>query len=207
LEWNSIGLSERGMESLSTALISNKSITKVDLRNNRIGSNSAVYLNDIIRHNATIEILDLRWNEIGNEGAKQLISALQSNNTVKQLELAGNNINEDTLLLMMDCLNRNKGLIGPKTDRTEKDVIKQMFSPLKTAPNFYPRAEQDDELENIRKFDIKARFDKELIEHERSERKLDEIEHQLNQEREKSSGIREELLKAVENEKEVFLII
>lgn len=208
LEWNSIGLSERGMEALSNALITNKSIRKVDLRNNRIGSNAAVYLNDIIRHNASIELFDLRWNEIGTDGARQIINALQSNKSILQLELAGNNVSEDTLILLSDSIRRKKKVEIIQTERSDQEIFKQMFTPSKTAPNFSKNIviEDNSSVDKVRLLDIKTRYDAELIERERTERKLGEAAQQLNQEREKNTEMREELLKAVDTEKAVPII-
>ncbi len=53
-----------------------------------------------------------------------------------------------------------------------------------------------------RELEIKARYDAQLIAHERTERKLEDAEKQLEQEREKNSQLRAELMKGIEIEKE-----
>ena len=97
LEWNSLGQSAQGLEMLCGALGENKSITNVDLRNNKIGGNAYMYLSNLIRMNNTLQVLDLRWNELGTEGAKGLIAALEKNRSLTQLELSGNKITEEVL--------------------------------------------------------------------------------------------------------------
>jgi hypothetical protein len=204
LEWNTVGLSDRGMEALSNAIIANKTLETVDLRNNRIGSTSSVYICDIIRQ-SSLQTLDLRWNELGSQGSKGIVSAIQTNGRIKQIDLAGNKINEDFLALVEEALSKNRLATETKSSKMEKEIIKTMFSPSKTAPTFYYPEEnaEVDTTDRVRMLDIKTRYDAELIERERTERKLGEAETQLNQERQKNSEIREELLKAVEAEKAV----
>ena len=97
LEWNSIGTLSTGMEMLCGALAQNKSVTSLDLRNNRIPLSAVTPLATLIRSNNTIEKLDLRWNEIATDGAKILVPALERNRTLVELELSGNKIAEEVL--------------------------------------------------------------------------------------------------------------
>jgi hypothetical protein len=48
---------------------------------------------------------------------------------------------------------------------------------------------------------IKARYDAQIIAHERTERKLEDVEKSLDKERDKSAQLRQELLKGLEIEK------
>ena len=82
------------------ALGENKSITNVDLRNNRVPGSASVYLSNLIRMNSSIQVLDLRWNELGTEGAKALIPGLEKNRTLIQLDLSGNKISEEVLTVI-----------------------------------------------------------------------------------------------------------
>ena len=50
--------------------------------------------------------------------------------------------------------------------------------------------------------DMKARYDAQIIAHERTEGKLEDVEKFLDQEREKSAQLRQELLKGIVIEKE-----
>ena len=193
------------MEALATAVIANKSMVSLDLRNNRISGSSAVYVFDIIRQ-SSLQSLDLRWNELGANSAKALISALQANTKLTQLDLAGNKLPEDTLALVEGILSRNRGTIETKTARTERDIVKAMFSPTKTAPNFAPADEMEGEmanvgLEKLRAAEYRTKYDIEMIEKEKTERRLNDVEQQLKQERDKNAEMRDELLKAVDAEK------
>ncbi len=61
-----------------------------------------------------------------------------------------------------------------------------------------------DVVEGERKeMEMRAKYDAQLIAHERTERKLDDAEKDLDQEREKNGQIRQELLKGIDVEKDV----
>ncbi len=196
------------MEALGNALMGNTSIVSVDLRNNRISRSGTVYLSDLLRHNSTIQAVDLRWNEIGSDGAKTLATVLQTNEHIVSCELAGNKVHEDLLKFIEDLLSRNKNEAVARSARTEKELIKGMFSPMKTMPVFSSDHDHDpadgDKLRQARVLDIKTRYDAELIERERTERKLNVAEQELEQERGKNVNLREELQKALEAEKGVI---
>jgi len=213
-EWNNIGISDRALEALASAVITNKNLVSLDMRNNRLGSSSVVYIADIIRQSA-LQSLDLRWNELGPNSAKSLLAALQGNTILKNLELAGNKLGEDTLGFVEEILNRNRGGgIEAKTSRSEREVVKAMFSPSKTAPTFAPIQSEDhlrtvDEeneigLDKMRATEYRTRYDEEIIERERTEKKLNEAETNMKLEREKNAQIRDELLKQIDSEKAVF---
>jgi hypothetical protein len=127
------------------------------------------------------------------------------------LDLAGNKIGEDMLSLIEEILSKNRGTGEVHSARAEKEILKAMFSPSKTMPAFQPmegveNVEPVEGAGKLRMLDLKSRFDNELIERERTERKLNEAEQQLSQEREKNTAMREDLLKAVDAEKAVLSI-
>lgn len=47
-------------------MLNNRTITHLDLRNNRINATGAHILSNIIRNNNVLHSIDLRWNELGN---------------------------------------------------------------------------------------------------------------------------------------------
>jgi hypothetical protein len=51
--------------------------------------------------------------------------------------------------------------------------------------------------------DLKVRYEAQSIAHSRAERKLNDLEHQFEEEREKRSGLKGELLQNLETEKQV----
>jgi Ran GTPase-activating protein (RanGAP) involved in mRNA processing and transport len=97
LEWNCVGIWETGINAIADALSVNQSIEELDLRNNKIGPQSASILAHQIKHNTTLRRLDLRWNNVGLVGGRALLDVLKWNKTVLYLELAGNEVPEDLL--------------------------------------------------------------------------------------------------------------
>lgn len=189
------------MEALAEAVTANRSIISLDLKNNKIEGSSASYICEMIKKSA-LQSLDLRWNDLGANSGRALTLALQDNTTLTRLELSGNKLDESTLSFANEVVSRNLGK-GGRTD-SEKEVIKVMFSPAKTAPNFsVSKALDDVAQERLRAAEYRTRYDAEYAQRERSERRLNDAEHQLSQEREKNVEAREELLKAVDNEKKV----
>ena len=200
MEWNHLGLSNQGMEALASAVIANKNLISLDLRNNQIANPSAIYISDIIRQ-SSLQSLDLRWNRLDITTVKSIASALQGNTKLHKLELEGNELNEIVLAYIRDVLNRNK---GTKDEKLKKEIVKVMFSPAKTMSVLF----SNKSVNTIDKLtDYRTRYDAELIEKQRTERKLNDVEQQLSQERNKNQDIREELLKTVDTEKKVSILI
>ncbi|KAL4476153.1 hypothetical protein ABPG74_009886 [Tetrahymena malaccensis] len=95
LEWNRLGTDIAGLESLYVLLSNNRSITHLDLRNNKINQTGAHIIANIIRNNTSLSSLDLRWNELGANGGRAILQAMQENGCLVGLELAGNGIPEE----------------------------------------------------------------------------------------------------------------
>ena len=111
MEWNKLGGQDlAGLEGLYELMMNNRTVTHLDLRNNRITSAGSGILANIIRNNNVLCSMDLRWNELGNSGARALVAALQDNYTIISLDLSGNSVNEDILneIEAICRANRNK---------------------------------------------------------------------------------------------------
>ena len=106
-EWNSLGTYESGITELSEALKVNKSITTLDLRNNKITPEGAHALANALRVNTSLKNLDLRWNYLGVRGGKYILEALNENYTIIDLKLAGNEIDYKTLQEVEKLVRRN----------------------------------------------------------------------------------------------------
>jgi hypothetical protein len=150
---------------------------------------------------SSLRSLDLRWNKLDVTTAKSIVSALQGNTKLCKLELEGNKLNETLIAYIRDILNKNK---GTKNEKSEKEVVKVMFAPVKTMPVLFSNRSVNsvDKLAEYR-----TRYGAELLEKQRTERRLNDVEQQLSQERDKNQGIREELLKTVDTEKKVRVLI
>jgi Ran GTPase-activating protein (RanGAP) involved in mRNA processing and transport len=92
LEWNNVGLLNYGVNALAQSLESNVSITKLDLRNNRISAEGGYALARAIKVNRTLTTIDLRWNDIGPQAGAAFIEALRSNQAIMECRLSGNKI-------------------------------------------------------------------------------------------------------------------
>ncbi len=101
-EWNNIGSDISGLVSLHGLVKVNHTLETVDLKNNRLGPNSARIIADIIRDSTSLKKLDLRWNELGEEGGRQILAALQETKKRVTLDLNGNKIPEEILSQIQD---------------------------------------------------------------------------------------------------------
>ncbi|KAM6245133.1 leucine-rich repeat-containing protein 45 isoform 1-T1 [Porphyrio hochstetteri] len=108
LEWNSLGVWEEGFSCFCHGLGTNKSLQRLDLRNNQINHQGAGELALALKQNASLQELDLRWNNIGLLGGRALLNCLHSNKTLKRLELAGNNVPSDILKAVEQALDHNR---------------------------------------------------------------------------------------------------
>ena len=105
LEWNDIGISAQGMEEFCEALIQNNSIISIDLRNNKISEIASMPLATLIKSTKTIQKIDLRWNEIGTDGARSFVPALEHNQSIIEFEISGNNISQDVVFIIGKYVN------------------------------------------------------------------------------------------------------
>ncbi|CAE7308338.1 LRRC45 [Symbiodinium necroappetens] len=119
---NEPGRHPRGIQAFCDVLKENQSITHVDLRNNKIGTDCGPFLGDMLRENCTLTHLDLSWNDLGVEGGKALLDGLQANHSLIDCQLSGNRLAEDTLHAIAFILRRNRQTapMGASTFRQER---------------------------------------------------------------------------------------
>jgi len=79
------------------ALGENRSLLKLNLKNNEIGPEIGEFVANCLKSNTVLETLDLRYNRIGNQGAKAIMKGLNLNKTVTILEISGSNVSDDIL--------------------------------------------------------------------------------------------------------------
>ena len=191
-EWNNIGVLDQGIEILSDALATNRTVVSLDLRNNKIGADGAAALANMLKSNSTLQIIDLRWNEIGAAGGRSILSALSSNHTLKRLELAGNKIPEDTLGRIDATLNEVKDTsLVEKVER--RTVSKGSRSGSPAAPRWASPAREEETSA--------VRASNQSFVQARSEARVAELEMMLEQERRRTKDLRLDLLKDLEQEK------
>eukprot|EP01061_Rhynchopus_euleeides_P034409 TRINITY_DN58213_c0_g1_i1.p1 TRINITY_DN58213_c0_g1~~TRINITY_DN58213_c0_g1_i1.p1 ORF type:complete len:668 (+),score=288.00 TRINITY_DN58213_c0_g1_i1:48-2051(+) len=98
LEWNSLGAKPTAFARLCEALLSNKTLATLDLRNNRINQESVVTLARVLEGNTALAQVDLRWNRIGPRGGDLVAQAMAVNQNIVKLLLTGNDISYATLM-------------------------------------------------------------------------------------------------------------
>ncbi|CAD8170594.1 unnamed protein product [Paramecium pentaurelia] len=110
LQWNQICANNnlKALELLYQVMSINKSITHIDLQNNRLNTTCAGLLANIIRNNPQLRTLDLRWNELGNQGVRLLIPAVAANGYILSIEIQGNGAIEDSIRELNSVLKQNK---------------------------------------------------------------------------------------------------
>jgi len=109
LEWNFLGdEGGAGLDVICETLRSNRTVTLLDLRNNRLNSECGVSLARLLLSNSTLEVLDLRWNNLGAPGGAHLADALNRNQTIQRILLSGNRLPINTLKSIEESLARNR---------------------------------------------------------------------------------------------------
>ena len=86
----------------------NSTITKLDLRDNGLGSRGAIYISHLIKENAYIDELNLGNNDIGTQGSKALCRVLCNNRSIRILNLDGNRFNDDCAPLFAEVFSQNE---------------------------------------------------------------------------------------------------
>lgn len=131
------GANSSCIENLMVGLKSNKTLVTLDLRDNDIGMEGAIFIADALQSgpklrqlnlsgcniesqgaiaiinslsNSSIETLNLSDNYIGDDGATQIGLVLETNKSLKQLSIQENQITDDGMASISKGLTRNKGL-------------------------------------------------------------------------------------------------
>lgn len=107
LEWNYLGL-DGGIDTLVQGLQRNKTLTKLDIRNNSIGPDGSAALAKLITTNTTLKEIDLRWNCLHSAGGQTLVEAMKFNQSLTELKVSGNKIPYQLQSLLESALKRNK---------------------------------------------------------------------------------------------------
>lgn len=84
------GLGCQGARALAIALVSNSSVSHLDLQGNWIETKGCIYITQMLCENEFITYLNLADNRIGNEGAVAICDFLVKNIVLQYLNLSGN---------------------------------------------------------------------------------------------------------------------
>jgi len=100
-------ISEIGANAIAKALKINNILRSLILGQNNIGDRGATTIADGLRKNGTLKILILDANKISDIGAKAIAEALKTNTTLTQLMLSDNNIGDDGAITIAEALKTN----------------------------------------------------------------------------------------------------
>ncbi|XP_033123315.1 leucine-rich repeat-containing protein 74B-like isoform X2 [Anneissia japonica] len=84
------GLGPAGAKALAIALVSNTTISKLNLGDNWLDASGGEAIGDMLKENCYITDLDLSENRLGNQGARALCDMLLNNATLTHVTLSGN---------------------------------------------------------------------------------------------------------------------
>lgn len=108
LEWNLLGADGgRGAAELAAGVADSRTLSHLDLKNNRLGPEAGESLARGIARSASLSHVDLRWNSLGSSGARHIAAALRTNRSVTVCQLAGNGVSREVLADVAESLRRN----------------------------------------------------------------------------------------------------
>ncbi|XP_071961893.1 uncharacterized protein [Antedon mediterranea] len=84
------GLGPTGAKAIAIPLVTNTTILTLDLEDNWIESDGAIYIADMMKENCYIAHLNLSENKIGSKGAPAMCEMLHDNQSLRKVILSGN---------------------------------------------------------------------------------------------------------------------
>jgi len=107
----SLKINDNGIKKIVEALKINKTITRLDLNNNKISNDGTKVLAEALKINTKLETLNISNNNIRYSGAKALAEALKTNKTLILFNISNNNIGYDGGIAIADALKINTTLL------------------------------------------------------------------------------------------------
>ncbi|XP_064316166.1 leucine-rich repeat-containing protein 74A [Phalacrocorax carbo] len=105
---NHHGLGPKGVKAIAIALVSNATITHLELEDNCILAEGAICIAEMLRENSSLQELNISNNHLDTAGAEALASLLLDNMSyLRALRLSGNNFGEETALFFAEALMGN----------------------------------------------------------------------------------------------------
>ncbi|XP_060138974.1 leucine-rich repeat-containing protein 74A [Zootoca vivipara] len=109
---NHHGLGPKGTKAIAIALVSNTTITHLELEDNWILGEGATYLVQMLRENCYIQEMNISNNHLSTEGAEAICRMFYSNiSNIRAVQLAGNNFREETAPYFSESLMVNYRVI------------------------------------------------------------------------------------------------
>ncbi|XP_053139159.1 leucine-rich repeat-containing protein 74A isoform X3 [Hemicordylus capensis] len=105
---NHHGLGTKGTKALAIALVSNTTITHLELEDNWILGEGTTYLVQMLRENCYIQELNISNNRLDTDGAEAICRMFFNNiSNIRAIQLAGNNFNDESAIYFSESLMTN----------------------------------------------------------------------------------------------------
>ncbi|KAJ8380158.1 hypothetical protein SKAU_G00009360 [Synaphobranchus kaupii] len=102
------GLGPQGTKALAVPLVTNTSILKLNLRDNRMESLGGAAMAEMLKENCYITEMDLSDNRLGLYGAQAISSMLMENSTLVSINLSGNDFDDHAATYLAEALTANQ---------------------------------------------------------------------------------------------------
>lgn len=187
LEWNHIGANKDAFKSFCEGVAINTGLEHVDLRNNQISDECALYIADAMQRHKTIKSLDLRWNSIGVKGARAFYELLNENTTLTQIHLGGN-------FVPAEVVQHIEQILKQRSDQEE--IVKDYTTRTTILTRKLQRTEEEyqNEIKNFMSvFDAEEKENRRII--EESQNQINQITKERQAEIDKNSELQGEINK------------
>ncbi|NXR02263.1 LR74A protein, partial [Sagittarius serpentarius] len=105
---NHHGLGPKGVKAIAVALVSNATVTRLELEDNCILAEGAICIAEVLRENSSLQELNISNNHLDTAGAEAIASLLLDNmSCLHALQLSGNNFGEETAPYFAEALMSN----------------------------------------------------------------------------------------------------
>ncbi|XP_009480292.2 leucine-rich repeat-containing protein 74A [Pelecanus crispus] len=105
---NHHGLGPKGVKAIAIALVSNTTVTHLELEDNCILAEGAICIVEMLRENSSLQELNISNNHLDTAGAEAIASLLLDNMSyLYALQLSGNNFGEETAPYFAEALMGN----------------------------------------------------------------------------------------------------
>ncbi|XP_071602019.1 leucine-rich repeat-containing protein 74A isoform X2 [Heliangelus exortis] len=105
---NHHGLGPKGVKAIAIALVSNTTITHLELEDNCILAEGAICIAEMLQENSSLQELNMSNNHLDTAGAKAIASLLLDNTSyLHALKLSGNSFGEETAPYFAEALTAN----------------------------------------------------------------------------------------------------
>ncbi|XP_010710052.2 leucine-rich repeat-containing protein 74A isoform X1 [Meleagris gallopavo] len=105
---NHHGLGPKGVKAIAITLVSNATVTHLELEDNHILAEGAICIAEMLRENCSLRELNISNNHLDTEGAEAIASLLLENASyLHTLQLSGNSFGEEAASCLADALMSN----------------------------------------------------------------------------------------------------